>query len=1194
MKKFKNIFFTLVGLFFCLGLNAQITAPNASASFSTNYTSGYLSGGGENDAVYVFCSNQANNSVGELTVASAGCSVVWLKYDGLSYSEIGQTTSTATGLNSGLYMAQVDCGGTVSCYKAWVWVNQTYVDVAPIEPGCETFTLTAEAAVLDNEFEINDPPGLNFEIDENTFIKVCFWANHTYVSDLGFYLKAPGHQPTEPGNNGVVALLPAASDWGVEGLHQSNLDIPWSVTGCAPEDENAACNDGNNLEEFCFSTNYFPGGPELIPADPSYVPCVCDLPTPLNGVFAPAETWENIYGFYAGDPGWSVQIYDCENIDYGSLTMATLVFRKETECGTTTFIYDSGEIYSTINDNSCDAATASVYVVPPEEPAGEYTVTSSITDYSWSCSGSGFNGDQLSHQIVEGTSDFPQTTSDFTLTVTETINVPGSPECEVIDSETFYTLPSDATITPVGNVCTNSSPFQLQAVDGGGTWTTNAPAGSIANGVFYPEIAGQGVWNIGYEINGPCPDQDQITITIYESIEITNFSDNICDVGLNNYTVSFDVINTQGNPASFNYDFGTGQGSATGSFSQTFPSQSDYNITITDNHGCNEIILSGSHDCGCATYAGTLNTSSPIHLCEGESTNSTILFHNVNFINDGDDILEFIIHDGATPPTIFAYNTTPEFFLTDISGGNTEQFYYISAIAGDNAGGHVDLNDNCLSMSIPTPVVWHQNPIAHIQESNMSVCGLSVNLVATEPAAGQIGTWTSTVDLTPTVGNINSHEVTVINNDYNNVVYTWTVVNNQCVNSDNVTVSFTQNPSAYAGEDFTICGNSADLNAVFSLPSTTGFWSGPGSFESASDPNTSVNSSFGTQVFTWREINGECYDEDNLQITFIQEPQPTTTANVDTVCGIVYDLNVFNVTGTGYWTAYHDGTPYTPTPYYEGGNDIPNPTVYVGYGTDLFKEIDFVWTETLQQNGIECTNTATKRVVFSRQPVASVGGIDEAEVCGNCFTFNADISGSEWATGFWTAKDIIGEWTDNINNTPDASFCINPLGSFGDSASVDVQFMWVMINHGCSSIDTMHITFHKQPIANAGLSDVICGNNYQLNAIYDITENVSYQPAGIWSVFDKPTPAASANIENLNSNETPVNVSHYGQWVFQFRENNSLMPSCFSTDTVLIEFVETPIISAGEDKDVCGTCTTLEGTSGGFEGSWLANGSTYD
>jgi len=1193
MNKLKTIFLITILLSLGLFVRGQITAPSASASFTTNYTTGYLNGGGTNDVVYVFCANQTESDIGELTVAAGGCTVIWYEYDGFSYTEIGQTSSTATGLSSGLYMAQVDCGGTITCYRAWVWVNQTYVDVDPIDPGCETFTLTAEASELDNSFLINDPPGLNFEIDENTFIKVCFWANHTYVSDLGFYLKAPGQELVEPGNPGVVALLPAASDWGVDGLHQSNLTIPWTVTGCAPEDENTPCNSGNHLEEFCFSTNAFPGGPELTPADPTYVPCVCDMMVPLTGVYAPAEIWDNIYGYYAGDPGWSVQIYDCEDVDFGALTMATLVFSAETECGQTTFVYDSGEIYSTINDNSCDAATASIYTVPPEEPAGEYTVTSSITDYSWSCTGSTFSGYQLSYNIVEGTSDFPQETSDFILTVTETINVTGSPECEVSDAETFVTLPADATITPIGDICTNSSPFQLEAVDGGGEWTTDAPAGSIVNNIFYPEVAGEGNWTITYTIDGPCIDEDQINITVYESIHIENFSDNICDGTNSYYTVSFDVVNGLGNTANYNYDFGSGSGSATGSFSEDFTSQTSYSITITDNNGCDEYVLEGYRDCGCTTFAGTLSSTEPIHLCNGDCTD--MLNHNNDEVLDGDDMLEFALHDGGYPATIYAYNSTPEFCLSDISGGgNTEQFYYISAIAGNISGGHVSQSDPCYSQSVATPVVWHANPVAHITETEISVCGLTVDLVANEPAVGQIGTWTADGDFTPTVGNVHTHEMSVIKDPpYGDVIFTWTVVNNECTANDNVTVHFTEMPSAYAGEDITICGYEASLEAVLSLPSSSGQWSGNGSFESQSSESTTVTST-GTQVFTWRETNGTCVDEDNVTVVFVQEPQPTVTPNVDTVCGIVYNLNVFNVTGEGFWTAYHEGVPYTPAPYYEGGSDIANPIAYVSYGTDLSIEIDFVWEETIQSNGIECTNTAIKTVVFSRQPIASVGPYDEQEICGNCVSFEADTTGSGWAEGTWIAKDVLGEWVDDNPNIPDASFCIDSLASYGDTAHVEVQFLWVMRNTGCTSIDNMHVVFYEQPEANAGLSDVVCGNYTELGAVYDITESGSYSHSGVWSVYDKPDELASADIITPNNDTSDVSVSHTGIWVFQFRENNSLLPSCYSTDTVQIEFVEIPVISAGEDKDVCGTCTEMEATSGGFEGTWLANGSSYD
>ncbi|MDD3860899.1 MAG: hypothetical protein PHW83_11930, partial [Bacteroidales bacterium] len=966
MKKKLSILIALVVFGFGI-VRSQITAPTASTSFSTSYTSGFLSSGGTNDLVYVFCGNQSQTNIGQLTVSSVGCTVVWYYYDGFSYSALGQTGSTATGLTSGLYMAQVNCGGVISCHRAWVWVNQTFVDVNPIDPGCETFTLTGQADVLDNQFVINDPPGTNFEIDEDTYIQVCFWANHTYVSDLGFYLKAPGYQATEPNNDGVVALLPAASDWGPDGEYQSNLTIPWSVTGCDPADMNVPCNPGNGVDEFCFSTNYWLGGPALTPGNPAQVPCVCDLPIPLNGMYAPAESWSRIYGFMAGDPGWAVQIYDCEPIDYGSLTMARLTFSAVTDCGQTTFTYDSGEINSTINDNSCSASTASIYVVPPSEPAGEYTVNSSITDYSWSCTGSGFIGSELSHQIVAGTGDFPVTTSDFILTVTETINVPGSPECEAIASETFITLPTDATLTPVAPVCANVPPFQIQAADGGGVWTTNAPENTIVNGMFYPSVPPAGTWTVNYSLGGPCPDEDEITITVYETIEIQNFSDNICDASLENFTVSFDVVNNHGDPTDFLYDTGSGTQSGTASFSQSYPSPSDYDITVTDENGCSEYILSGYKDCGCISYAGTLSTTSLIQLCEGECTDD--LFHNGNHILDANDMLEFIIHNGGDPLIIYDYNPTePVFCLNDISGGQTGQVYYISAIAGNEVGGHVDFGDHCFSQSMNTGVIWYQNPVSYIAETEVSTCGLTIDLSANEVLPGEVGTWVATSDFWPTGTNtVHDNDISVIVSDFGDVMFSWIVINNICSASDDIMVHFNDQPNAYAGEDFQICGNEATLEATLSLPSSSGYWSGNGSFDNSSSETTGVTSS-GTQVFTWREENGACWDEDFVTVVFIQEPQPTVTMGVDTVCGVVYDLSVFNVTGTGSWAAYEEGVLSTPAPLYVDGINNPNTQVIVSYGSELADSIDFVWTESINVGGIVCTNTATKRVVFARQP----------------------------------------------------------------------------------------------------------------------------------------------------------------------------------------------------------------------------------
>jgi hypothetical protein len=83
-----------------------------------------------------------------------------------------------------------------------------------------------------------------------------------------------------------------------------------------------------------------------------------------------------------------------------------------------------------------------------------------------------------------------------------------------------------------------------------------------------------------------------------------------------------------------------------------------------------------------------------------------------------------------------------------------------------------------------------------------------------------------------------------------------------------------------------------------------------------------------------------------------------------------------------------------------------------------------------------------------------------------------------------------------------------------------------------------------------------------------------------------PQPAFSPSATSPQATVTVPNV-----WIVDFVWYDDSGPC---SDTVSIEFVEVPVVSAGQDKDVCGNCALLEGTSGGYSGTWLANGSVYD
>lgn len=105
----------------------------------------------------------------------------------------------------------------------------------------------------------------------------------------------------------------------------------------------------------------------------------------------------------------------------------------------------------------------------------------------------------------------------------------------------------------------------------------------------------------------------------------------------------------------------------------------------------------------CDSEAGTMELN-PIITCQG---NSVTAVHQGNQVLDGDDIMQFVLHDNpdAALGNIFATNTAPVFIFEPGMVFGTS--YYISAIVGNDDGtGNVDLTDICLSVSVGNEIVY--------------------------------------------------------------------------------------------------------------------------------------------------------------------------------------------------------------------------------------------------------------------------------------------------------------------------------------------------------------------------------------------------------------------------------------------------------------------------------------------------------
>ncbi|MCB9356097.1 MAG: gliding motility-associated C-terminal domain-containing protein [Lewinellaceae bacterium] len=242
--------------------------------------------------------------------------------------------------------------------------------------------------------------------------------------------------------------------------------------------------------------------------------------------------------------------------------------------------------------------------------------------------------------------------------------------------------------------------------------------------------------------------QGTATITINYPPTYANLDQN-CNLAAGTYTVQFDVLG-----ATLPLTLISGSGMFNGSqfTSNPIPIGTDYSFTFHDANDCGDVTVMGPSTCNCTTEAGTMNLTA-LTACVGDTI--TAIYNN-NFVNDGDDILRFILHTNPAIPigTILAWSDAPSFgFQPGMMAGVT---YYISAIAGNNNGsGLVDLNDLCLSIAQGTPVTFYALPTANLGAGD-TICagGQAVVPVTLTGVAPFSLTWALNGVQQPTVNNI--------------------------------------------------------------------------------------------------------------------------------------------------------------------------------------------------------------------------------------------------------------------------------------------------------------------------------------------------------------------------------------------------------------------------------------------------------
>lgn len=268
----------------------------------------------------------------------------------------------------------------------------------------------------------------------------------------------------------------------------------------------------------------------------------------------------------------------------------------------------------------------------------------------------------------------------------------------------------------------------------------------------------------------------------------------------------------------------------------------------------------------CTTNAGGLNAT-PVFACENAGFS---VIHNGNQVLDGDDILIFVAYTGSTPNagTVFASSASENFDWQPAFLANSP--FKVAAVAGNNAGGTVDWNDPCLSVSAPVTVSYLPIPAVSVPPTTTLTCLVTSITLSASSNQNVLYAWSNGATTPSIIISLPG-------------VYTVTVTNqNGCTaTGTGIVLQDIVSPGVEAGPDMTLtCGLPVVTLAGNSPTSGVTFtWVGPNGFMSTQQ-NPPVTQPGTYTLIATNPVNG-CTSTDNATVSADVQP-PSVDAGADT------------------------------------------------------------------------------------------------------------------------------------------------------------------------------------------------------------------------------------------------------------------------------------------------------------------------